>query len=169
MGTGGVSIFTLQLARMHGARVIQTSSSDEKLERAREMGAAGTINYRTTPGWDKRVLELTANTGVDHIVEVGGLGTLSKSVNAARIGGHIALIGVLAGAGDFDATRILMKAIRVQGIMVGSRQMFEELNRAIETNGVKPVIDRTFAFEEAGEALRYLESGSHFGKIVISI
>lgn len=167
LGTGGVSVFALQFAKMHGARVVSTSSSDEKLERAKELGASLTINYRSAPDWDKEVLSLTNKTGVDHVIEVGGAGTLGKSLNSVRVGGHVALIGVLAGGGDFDPRGILMKSVRLQGIYVGSREMFEELNRAIEANGLKPVIDKTFAFAEAREALRYMESGSHFGKIVI--
>ncbi|HEV7902368.1 MAG TPA: NAD(P)-dependent alcohol dehydrogenase [Pyrinomonadaceae bacterium] len=167
LGTGGVSVFALQFAKMHGARVVATSSSDEKLERARELGADVTINYRSAPDWDKEVLSLTNKTGVDHVIEVGGAGTLGKSLNSVRVGGHVALIGVLAGGGDFDPRGILMKSVRVQGIYVGSRQMFEELNRAIEADGLKPVIGKTFAFAEAREALRYMESGAHFGKIVI--
>jgi NADPH:quinone reductase-like Zn-dependent oxidoreductase len=169
LGTGGVSIFALQFAKMHGARVIITSSSDEKLERARNLGADGTVNYKNTPDWDKEVLSLTNKIGVDHVVEVGGAGTLSKSLNSVRVGGHVSLIGVLTSGGDFDPRSILMKGVRVQGIFVGSRQMFEDMNRAIEANQMKPVIDKTFAFEEAGEALQYMEHGSHFGKIVIRI
>ena len=169
LGTGGVSIFALQIARMHGARVIQTSSSDEKLERARELGAAETINYRNTPAWDKEVLGLTAHAGVDHVIEVGGSGTLAKSLNAVRVGGHVALIGNLTGGTELDAVRVFMKGIRLQGIFVGSRQMFEDLNRAIETNRLRPVIDRTFAFDEAPAALKAMQSGSHFGKIVITM
>jgi NADPH:quinone reductase-like Zn-dependent oxidoreductase len=167
LGTGGVSIFALQLARMHGARVIATSSSDQKLARARQLGAAETINYKTTPDWDKEVLRLTEKLGVDHVIEVGGPGTLAKSLNSSRIGGHIALIGVLAAGGDFNPVHILMKGVRLQGIFVGSRQMFQELNAAMETNQLKPVIDKMFPFSEAQQALRYMESGSHFGKIVI--
>lgn len=168
LGTGGVSIFALQLARMHGARVIITSSSDEKLTRARALGAAETINYRSTPEWDKEVARLTGKRGVDHVIEVGGPGTLTRSLNAARVGGHVALIGVLAMGGDFNPLSVLMKSVRLQGVFVGSRQMFEEMNRAIEANQLKPVIDRTFSFAEVGEALRYMESGSHFSKIVIT-
>ena len=167
LGTGGVSVFALQFARMHGARVVATSSSDEKLERAKELGASLLINYRSAPDWDREVLNLTNKTGVDHVIEVGGAGTLGKSLNSVRVGGHVALIGVLAGGGDFDPRGILMKSVRLQGIYVGSRRMFEELNSAIEANGLKPVIDKTFAFAEAREALRYMESGAHFGKIVI--
>lgn len=167
LGTGGVSIFALQFAKIHSARVVATSSSDEKLERAKALGADVVINYRSTPDWDKEVLSLTNRTGVDHVVEVGGAGTLGKSLNAVRVGGHVALIGVLAAGGEFDPRSILMKSIRVQGILVGSRRMFEEMNSAIEANELKPVIGKTFAFAEAREALRYMESGSHFGKIVI--
>jgi NADPH:quinone reductase-like Zn-dependent oxidoreductase len=167
LGTGGVSVFALQLAKMHGARVIATSSSDEKLERAKRLGADEIINYKKTPDWDKEVLRLTDKLGIDHVVEVGGAGTLSKSLNAVRIGGHVAVIGVLAGAGEFDPRSILMKAVRMQGVMVGSRRMFEEMNKAVESNGLKPVIDKTFAFEDAAAALRYMETGAHFGKVVV--
>ena len=167
LGTGGVSIFALLFAKMHGARVIATSSSDEKLEKAKDLGADEIINYKKTPEWDKEVLSLTNRIGVDHVVEVGGAGTLSKSINSVRVGGHVAVIGVLAGAGEFDPRSILMKSVRMQGILVGSRRMFEEMNNAIEGNRLKPVIDKTFAFKEASEALRYMENGSHFGKIVV--
>jgi NADPH:quinone reductase-like Zn-dependent oxidoreductase len=167
LGTGGVSIFALQFAKMHGARVIVTSSSDKKLEKVKALGTDETINYKKTPEWDKEVLRLTNRIGVDHVVEVGGAGTLSRSLNSVRVGGHVAVIGVLAGAGEFDPRSILMKSVRMQGILVGSRRMFEEMNDAIEGNQLKPVIDKTFALKEASEALRYMETGSHFGKIVI--
>ena len=169
LGTGGVSIFALQFAKMHGARVIVTSSSDQKLAKAKNLGADEIINYKKILDWEKEVLRLTNRIGVDHVVEVGGAGTLSKSLSSVRIGGHVALIGVLAGAGDFDPRGVLMKAVRLQGILVGSCQMFQELNKAIEGNRLKPVIDKTFAFKEASEALRYMERGSHFGKIVVSL
>jgi NADPH:quinone reductase-like Zn-dependent oxidoreductase len=169
LGTGGVSIFALQFARMHGARVIITSSSDQKIAKARDLGADEAINYKNHPDWDKEVLRLTNKAGVDHVVEVGGAGTLSKSLNSVRLAGHVAVIGVLAGAGEFDPRSILMKAVRMQGILVGSRAMFEEMNKAIMLNQLKPVIDKTFAFQEAPDALRYMESGSHFGKIVIRL
>jgi NADPH:quinone reductase-like Zn-dependent oxidoreductase len=168
LGTGGVSVFALQLAKMHGARMIITSSSDEKLERARKLGADETINYKNTPAWDKEVLRLTNKLGVDHVIEVGGTGTLSKSLNAVRVGGHVALIGVLTTVGEFNPISVLMKSVRLQGVFVGSRQMFEDMNRAIEANHLKPVIDKTFAFAEVHEALKYMESGSHFGKIVVT-
>jgi NADPH:quinone reductase-like Zn-dependent oxidoreductase len=167
LGTGGVSVFALQFAKMHGARVIITSSSDEKLERARRLGADETINYKTSPDWDKEVFSLTKKSGVDHVIEVGGTGTLSKSLNSVRVGGQVDLIGVLATGGDFNPLSVLMKGVRLQGVFVGSRRMFEDMNRAIELNQLKPVIDKTFAFEEVREALRYMESGSHFGKIVV--
>jgi NADPH:quinone reductase-like Zn-dependent oxidoreductase len=169
-GTGGVSIFALQLASVLGCRIIITSSSDGKLEKAKELGATDFINYKKTEDWDKEVLNLTEKRGVDHIVEVGGSGTLQKSINAVRMGGHIAVIGVLSGKGDFDPTSILMKAVRLQGIFVGSRQMFEALNQMLcQHHHLKPVIDKTFAFDEVKDALKYMESGSHFGKIVITI
>ena len=166
-GTGGVSIFAVQFARVFGAKIIATSSSDEKLQKVKELGAGETINYKQTPDWDRAVLDLTDKKGVDHVIEVGGPGTLPKSLAAVKIGGHVALIGVLTGAGEINPTPILMKSIRLQGIYVGSRHMFEAMNRAIEQNGIKPVIDQTFAFEEAREAYRYMESAQHFGKIVV--
>ncbi len=159
-GTGGVSVFALQFARISGARVIATSSSDQKLARAIELGASDGINYRTTPDWDKKVRELTEGKGVDHIVEVGGAGTLSRSMRAVRVGGHIAVIGVLSGVeAEVNPMPILMKSIRVQGIYVGSRTMFEAMNRAITLHQIRPVIDRVFDFEHAPEAFKYLESG----------
>ncbi len=142
LGTGGVSIFALQLAKMHGARVFITSSSDEKLERARELGADETINYKKSPDWDKEVLSLTKKTGVDHVIEVGGAGTLSKSLASVRVGGQVDLIGVLASGGDFNPLSVLMKGVRLQGIFVGSRRMFEDMNRAIEANHLRPVIEQ---------------------------
>ena len=169
LGTGGVSIFALQIAKHFGARVISTSSSDEKLEKVIQLGADETINYRTREDWDKAVLELTNGVGVDHVVEIGGTGTLTKSVKAVRVGGHIALIGGLNMTGEFNPIPIFMKGIRMQGIFVGSREMFENLNKTIETAKLKPVVDRVFAFEQAAEALNYMASGSHFGKIVIKI
>ena len=166
-GTGGVSLFGLQFARMAGARVIATSSSDQKLARALELGAAHGINYQTTPEWDKRARELTGGKGVDHIVEVGGAGTLPKSLRAVRLGGTITLIGVLSGFGEINPMPILMKNIRVQGVFVGSRAMLAEMSRAMETNQLHPIVDRIFPFEQAVDAFRHLESGAHFGKVVI--
>jgi NADPH:quinone reductase-like Zn-dependent oxidoreductase len=169
-GTGGVSIFALQIARMAGARVIATSSQDAKLARLATLGADQGINYKTEPRWADRVLELTDGRGVDHIVEVGGAGTLPSSLRSVRLGGHIALIGVLSGVGaEFNPMPVLMKSVRLQGIFVGSREMFEAMNRAFELHQVKPVIDRSFSFEQAVEALNYMESGAHFGKIVVRI
>lgn len=170
LGTGGVALFALQIAKLHGARVIITSSSDEKLARARELGADEIINYRQSPDWDQRVLELTDGRGVDHVVELGGAGTLEKSCLAARFGGHVWLIGVLTGfAGAADPLHILRKSLQVQGIYVGSREMFEAMNRGFEQGGLRPVIDRAFPFSEAREAFHCMEAAGHFGKIVIHI
>jgi NADPH:quinone reductase-like Zn-dependent oxidoreductase len=167
-GTGGVSLFALQFARMAGARVIATSSSDAKLERVRGMGASDGINYKTNPDWGERVRQLTGE-GVDHIIEIGGAGTLGQSLRGVRMGGRISLIGVLAGGGEVNPMPILMKNVRVQGIYVGSRAMFEAMNRAIALQGMRPVVDRVFPFAEAVEAYRYLESGQHFGKVCIRL
>ena len=166
-GTGGVSLFALQFARLAGARVIATSSSDEKLAKVLAMGASDGINYKATPGWADRVRELTGGVGVDHVVEVGGAGTLGQSLRAVRVAGQISLIGVLTGRGEVDPTPMLMKAVRVQGIYVGSGAMFAAMNRAIALHGLRPVVDRVFPFEQAREALAYMESQAHFGKIVI--
>lgn len=170
LGTGGVSIFALQFAKAAGARVIITSSSDEKLERARTMGADEVINYRTHDNWDEIARELTGGVGVDNVVEVGGPGTFGKSIQAARVNGRVSLIGLLSGRADENPSPvpIFLKRLTVQGIYVGSREMFEQMNRAIEVNGLEPVIDREFGFDEACEALEYLQSGKHFGKIVIT-
>ncbi len=169
-GTGGVSIFALQFGLMVGARVITTSKSDKKLDRVRELGAWETINYANTPDWAERAVELTGGTGVDHVVEVGGLGTMEESFRAARPGGTVSLIGVLTG---FD-TKVnphpaMVKGLRLQAIIVGSRAMFEDMNRAIGVNGLRPVIDRVFPFDEAREALRHLQAAGHVGKVVISV
>lgn len=169
-GTGGVSIFALQFAKMLGARVIATSSSDEKLARAASLGASDTINYKSTPDWGRMAREITAGRGVDHVVEVGGVGTLAQSLNAVRSGGRVSMIGVLTGAASDPAPifPILMKSVTVQGIFVGSREMFEAMNAAIAFNDLKPVIDsKHFSFDEFPQALRYMESGAHFGKIVL--
>jgi NADPH:quinone reductase-like Zn-dependent oxidoreductase len=169
MGSGGVSIFTLQFAQLAGAQVAVTSSSDEKLERLKELGAAYGINYKKTPEWDIAAREWTGGLGVDHVVELGGAGTLPKSLKAVRANGHISLIGVLAGQGDANPILVTMKNLRMQGIFVGSREMFEAMNRAIAVYHVRPAVDRIFGFPEALEALHYLESGAHFGKVVIRI
>lgn len=170
LGTGGVSLSALQIAKAQGARVILTSSSDEKLDRARELGADETINYRTTPGWETKVFNLTNKRGVDHIVEVGGAGTLPRSLKAITSGGRIYLIGVLAGKGQLiDPTPIVAKAIHLEGVYVGSRAMYARMIAAIEANHIHPIIDRAFPLTQAREALAYMQSGSHFGKIVLSL
>jgi NADPH:quinone reductase-like Zn-dependent oxidoreductase len=166
-GTGGVSLFALQFARLAGARVIATSSSEEKLNKVRALGASDGINYRTTAEWGEQVRQLTAGRGVDHVIEVGGAGTLAQSLRAVRTAGHVALIGVLSGYGQFNPLPILMKGVRISGIYVGSREMFEEMNRAISLHGLHPVVDRVFPFAAAVDAFRYMESAAHFGKIVV--
>jgi NADPH:quinone reductase-like Zn-dependent oxidoreductase len=168
LGTGGVSIFALQLAVLHGARPIMISSSDAKLERARGLGAWQTVNYRTTPDWDRAVLGLTEGLGADHVVEVGGPGTLERSIAACRIAGHIALIGVLTG-GEINPTPIMRKSLTVHGIYVGSRAMFEAMNRTIAVAGLRPVIDRQFAFDDAPAAYHHMQAAGHFGKIVVML
>lgn len=169
-GTGGVSVFALQFAKLSGATVIITSSSDAKLERAKSLGADYTINYREQPDWHKVARDITGKTGVDHIVEVGGAGTFEKSLAAVRIGGFIATIGVLdGGSAPLSVIPILMSGLTVQGILVGSRDDFEAMNRAIAAHQLQPVIDKTFAFDEARAAFDWMHSGSHFGKIVIQI
>jgi NADPH:quinone reductase-like Zn-dependent oxidoreductase len=169
-GTGGVSIFGLQFARMAGAEAIITSSSDEKLERTRELGAAHCINYKSTPDWEKRVKEVTSGVGVDHVIEVGGAETFGRSLRAIRIGGSIYLIGNLSGNNaQVNLVQILMQNVRVQGVLVGSRETFEAMNRAIALHQLKPVIDRVFSFEQAPKAFEYMGSGAHFGKICIKV
>ena len=166
LGTGGVSIFALQFCALMGARAIVTSKSDDKLARARAMGAWQTINYAETPGWSSAAKDFTGGVGVDHVVEVGGGGTLAQSIDAVRIGGHIAMIGVLT-QGAVDPTPILRKSLRLNGIYVGSRAMFLDMNAAIEAGRLKPAIDRRFAFADARDAYRCMEAAGHFGKIVI--
>lgn len=167
-GTGGVSIFALQFAKMAGATVIATSSSDAKLERLRAMGADHLINYRSTPEWGNTVRELTDNRGVDHVIEVGGPATLEQSMTATRIGGHIAVIGILTGlAGQLNVVTALVRQLRLQGVLVGSRSQQEEMVRAIDANGIRPIIDRSFALEEIADAFRYQETNQHFGKICL--
>jgi NADPH:quinone reductase-like Zn-dependent oxidoreductase len=168
LGTGGVSLFALQFARMHGARVILTSSSDDKLEVARRLGADDLLNYRTQPDWEKAVVQLTGGRGADLVVEVGGSGTFDKSVAAVRFGGTVALIGVLTGiGGTVNTAAILRRHVRIQGIYVGSREMFEEMNRAITHHQLRPVIARSFPFDQARAAYDYLASAAHTGKVVI--
>ncbi len=169
LGTGGVSMFALQIAKLHGARVIITSSSDEKLAQAKKLGADETINYRTTPEWDEEVFRLTNKAGVNHIVEVGGAGTFPKSLRSLAIGGQVHVVGGVSGfTSDVPLREILGKLATVRGIFVGSRDMFEAMNRALAAHKTKPVIDRVFPFTEAAAAYRQLQSGSHFGKVVIS-
>ena len=169
-GTGGVSVFALQFARASGCTVIATSSSDAKLERLKAMGADHLINYRTTPEWGAKAVELTGGFGVDHVVEVGGAGTLPQSITACRIGGHISLIGVLTGfAGPIPTVQIMGKQIRLIGITVGTRREQQEMIRAIDANGIRPVIDRHFPLADLAVAFRHQESGAHFGKIVVDI
>lgn len=169
-GTGGVSILSLQLAKSTGARVIITSSSDEKLARARELGADETINYRRTPDWAAEVRRLTQGRGADHVVEVGGGDTLDQALAATRASGHVAVVGVLTGAKAAVSTGVILaKSLRMNGIYVGSRVMFERYLRALEQSQRRPVIDRIFAFEEAPAALAHLASGQHFGKVVVRV
>jgi NADPH:quinone reductase-like Zn-dependent oxidoreductase len=169
LGTGGVSMFALQLARAAGARVIVTSSSDEKIARAQALGADGGVNYKRTPEWDKAVLALTDGRGVNHVIELGGPGTLARSMRSVAYAGHIALIGVLAGfEGDTNPHPLMLKGASLHGIFVGSRSHFQDLNAAIEVNRLKPVIDRTFPFEAAADAYRHQLTGA-FGKVVIRI
>jgi len=168
-GTGGVSLFALLFAKLHGARVIATSSSDAKLERVRAMGADHVVNYRATPGWDKVAREATNGTGADLVVEVGGAGTLETSVRAVRVSGTVALVGVLSGvSGNLNLGPVVTQNIRLQGVTVGSRHLFQEMVRAMELHQVRPPIDdRVFAFAEVGQALAALPEGRHFGKVVI--
>ena len=170
LGTGGVSIFALQFARAAGARVIATSSSDAKLERLRAMGADATINYAEDADWGKTVKRLADGRGVDAVVEIGGPGTLAQSMAACRMGGHISLIGVLTGlAGTVPTAAFFYSNLTMTGITVGSRAHQQAMIRAIETNGIEPVIDRCFALDELADAFRYQESGRHFGKIGVTI
>ena len=166
LGTGGVSIFALQFAHMAGARVIATSSSDEKLARAQALGASDGVNYKAEPEWQDAVRKLTDGRGVDHVVEVGGPGTLQRSVQATRSGGSVTLIGVLT-RGTLDPLAVFGGGCIVRPIYVGSRQMFEAMNRAIALHRIEPVIDRMFPFEEAREAYRHLKGATHVGKVVV--
>ncbi len=166
LGTGGVSVFGLQIAKMMGARAIVTSSSDEKLERANGLGADELINYRKTPDWQARVLELTHGVGVDVTIETGGGGTLEKTIEATRIGGTISLIGVLTG-GTINPTAVMAKSIRLQGVYVGNRRMFEDMNAAFSLNQVHPLIDQVFDFEDAPSVYHAMRAAGHFGKLVV--
>ena len=169
-GSGGVSVFALQFAKAAGARVIVTSSSDAKLERLKALGADETINYKEVPAWGAKALELTGGTGVDAVVEIGGAGTLDQSMVAARVGGHVALIGVLAGfAGPVQTALLMAKNLRVQGLTVGSRRQQLAMNAAIEANGIRPVISDHFSLEKLADAFRHQAANAHFGKIVVDI
>ena len=168
LGTGGVSIFALQFARMMGANVIATSSSDGKIERLRKLGAYQTINYKKQVNWGRVVREMTGGQGVDHVIEVGGPGTLPQSIDAVRVGGLISLIGVLTGrSGEVPTSKLMARQVRLQGILVGSRAQQMEMVQAIEATGVRPVIDRSFSIDDIAEAFRYEGSGKHFGKICL--
>jgi NADPH:quinone reductase-like Zn-dependent oxidoreductase len=170
LGTGGVSVFALQFAKLAGASVLATTSSDEKAKRLLELGADAVHNYKTDPAWEDWVLAQTNKRGVDKVIEIGGAETLNRSLKATRFGGHIALIGVLTGtSAEIQTVQILRKGIRLDGIYVGSREMFEQMLAEIERTKLRPVIDSTFEFEQAPDAFRRLESGKHFGKIVIRV
>lgn len=170
LGTGGVSVFALQFAKLAGARVLATTSSDDKAGRLCELGAAAVHNYRTDPEWDAWAVKQTGGRGVDKVVEIGGAETLTRSLKATRFGGHVGLIGVLTGtAAEVQTVQILRKGIRVDGIYVGSRAMFARMLAAISQAHLHPIIDSTFAFSDAPAAFRHLESGRHFGKIVVQV
>jgi NADPH:quinone reductase-like Zn-dependent oxidoreductase len=169
-GTGGVSVFGLQLAHAMGMQSVITSSSDAKLAKAKALGANHAINYKTTPDWEKSAMEFTGGRGVDHVVEVGGQGTLTRSFGALRVGGKISMIGNLSGAAtELNPGLIMGRRANIQGISVGSTQMFEALNRAIAASGIKPVIDKVFGFNEVKAAYNHMAAGAHFGKIVIRV
>jgi NADPH:quinone reductase-like Zn-dependent oxidoreductase len=169
LGTGGVSLLALQIARAAGATVIATSSSDEKLARVRALGAAETVNYRTTPDWGAEAVRLSGKPGVEHVVEVGGAGTLAQSFQAVGFGGEVALIGVLTRDGDTNPRAMMFKNASMRGIFVGSRKMAEDLNTFLDAHAIKPVIDRVFEFGQAREAYDYQASGALFGKVVIRV
>lgn len=169
LGTGGVSIFAAQFALAAGARVIATSSRDDKLDRLTALGVQQVVNYRRVPTWGEHVRSLADGIGVDRVIEVGGQGTLEQSIKAVRPGGTIALIGSLAGPSPVNLTPVFMRNIRLQGIMVGSREMFVRMNQSLDATGVRPIVDRVFPFEEAPEALAYLAAGSHFGKVIVRV
>ncbi len=170
LGTGGVSILGLQIAKLLGAHVIITSSSEKKLQKARELGANATVNYRAEPEWDRHVRALTGKQGASHILEVGGAGTLPLSLRSAARSGFIALIGVLSGVEQpMNVLPILMNGLRMQGVYVGSVRMLQELADAFSSAGIAPVMDHVFPFAQAQDALRYMASGDHFGKIVIEV
>ncbi len=169
-GTGGVSIFALQFAKAAGATVISTSSSDEKLARLKAMGADHLINYKSEPNWGQAAAALTGGRGVDVVVEIGGAGTLTQSIMATRVGGHISLIGVLAGfSGEVPTAMVMSKNVAISGITVGSRQAQEDMIAAIDANGIKPVLDKTFPLDQIAAAFMHQASQQHFGKICLAI
>lgn len=169
-GSGGVSVFALQFAKAAGARVMATSSSDAKLERLKALGADETINYKEVPAWGARALEMTGGAGVDTVVEIGGAGTLDQSMIATRVGGHVALIGVLAGfAGPVQTALLMAKNLRVQGLTVGSRAQQLDMIAGIEANGIRPVISDHFPLDRLADAFRHQAANAHFGKIVVDI
>jgi NADPH:quinone reductase-like Zn-dependent oxidoreductase len=170
LGTGGVSLFALQFAKAAGARVIATSSSEEKLEKLKRLGADNVINYKAVPDWGQQAKDLTDGRGVDHVIEVGGPATLSQSITACRTGGHIALIGLLTGfTGEVSIPALFSNQIRISGISIGSRADQEDMIRAITVNRMKPIIDRRFSFQEIGDAFKYYESQMHFGKVCLEL
>ncbi|HTC86758.1 MAG TPA: NAD(P)-dependent alcohol dehydrogenase [Bryobacteraceae bacterium] len=169
LGTGGVSMAGLLFAKAAGARVIITSSSDDKIQRACTLGASDGINYKRHPEWQKEVMELTNGRGVDHILENGGAGSLNKSFESVAFAGKVALIGFLAGTGDINPAILMMKSGAMIGIGVGSRAMFEDMNRALEVNKIKPVVDKVFPFDKAADAYRCQASGDFIGKVVITV
>lgn len=169
LGTGGVSLFALQFAKLHGARVILTSSSDDKLARAKALGADDVINYRDTPDWDKAVGALTGGQGADLVVEVGGPNTLERSIRSVRAGGTVVVIGAVGGNGQIDPRPLVSRSVRLQGIYVGSQDMFAAMNAAVSEAALTPVIDRVFAFEQARDAYAHLDGATHFGKVVIAL
>jgi NADPH:quinone reductase-like Zn-dependent oxidoreductase len=170
LGTGGVSLFALQFAKAAGAQVIATSSSDQKLEKLKRLGADKVINYKAVPEWGQKAKDLTDGRGVDHVIEVGGPATLSQSITACRTGGHIALIGLLTGfTGEVSIPALFSNQIRISGISIGSRADQEDMIRAITVNRLKPIIDRSFPLQEIGDAFKYYESQMHFGKVCLEL
>ncbi len=169
-GSGGVSVFALQFAKMAGATVIATSSSGEKLSRLQALGADHLINYRDDPTWGETARKLTGGRGVDHVIEVGGPGTLEQSMEAARVGGHVSVIGILTGvSGSLQVVPALVKQLRLQGVLVGSRRQQMDMVRAIDANGMKPVVDSRYPLDALVDAFRHQESNAHFGKICLEM
>lgn len=170
LGTGGVSLFALQFAKLAGARVIATSSSEEKLEKLKRLGADDVINYKAEPGWGQKTKDLTDGRGVDHVIEVGGPATLTQSIAACRTGGHIALVGLLTGfMAEVSIPALFSNQIRISGISIGSRADQEDMVRAITVNGLKPVIDRRFPLQDISAAFKHYESQKHFGKVCLEL